>query len=275
MTETLRSIVHPWECDAVDHFTTAYYFRAFALANRHLMILSGLDEGEIAALDPVSCRTTFSRELQAGDPYHIVSGVAALTRDEVTLAHILHNSETGETCATHAQIFRGPVPAALNAAPEAGAADAPSQTVDFDSLSVWSTTSQAIVRPGDLDESGRFGLTALIHLTSDGNVQFQNMIAMTSSYMRAERIGFATVEYRIAFHALPAHAGTLLENRTALAHLGRTSLRFAHRVHDKLSGKVLVEVAQFGVHFDRTARRPAEIPPAIREAAEAREKGGT
>src|SRR5690606_28093958 len=75
MIETVRSVVHPWECDAVEHFTTAYYYRAFGWAGWHLLQRLGHDAAAIAALRPVNCRTRFLQELRAGDAYHITSGI--------------------------------------------------------------------------------------------------------------------------------------------------------------------------------------------------------
>ena len=264
MIETYRSMVHPWECDTVDHFTTAFYFAAFGNAHWHLLQRLGLDSKAIAALEPTGCRTRFMRELRAGETYHIVSGV--LDPSRARLGHQLVNSETGELCATHAQDFAGDIG---RHEPIDWPDERPLDEIDFASPAVWSPTAANVVHARDLDQSGRLSLSALIHCASDANVQFQNRIGMTSSYMRDNLIGFATMAYTMAFDRLPRAPGTVIRIESALARLGRTSLGIAHRVVDGLTGAPVATIAQFGVHFDRKARRPAEIPDHIRKTAEA------
>ena len=260
MIETYRSIVHPWECDSVDHFTTAYYFAAFGTADWHLQQRLGLDP---TALVPQSCQTRFMRELRAGDPYHIVSGV--LAAHPARLGHHLYNSETGNLCATHAQDFTGTVTAKE---PIDWPAERPMGEVSFDKLTVWSPTALNMIRPRDLDQSGGLSLSTLIHCASDANVQFQNRIGMTSSYMHENLIGFATMAYHIGIGRLPREPGAVIEFESALAHMGRSSLCFAHRAVEGRSREAIATVAQFGVHFDRRARRPAEIPERVRKQAQ-------
>jgi len=268
MTETLRSVVHPWECDAVDHFTTAYYFAAYSVAQWHLFQRLGYDGNDMAALHPVACRTAFKQELIAGDAYHIESGVLGHDPAHLRIGHRLYNSETNELAATHAVDFAGDIARPHGEESFDWADEDAGQEVDFDTLARWTTTAQAIVRARDLDQTGRLDLSALIHHTSDANVQFQNAVGMTSSYMRAEKIGFATFAYRIRFHALPTEPGRVLKCDSAVAHMGRSSLWFAHRVTDGLTGEAIADVAQFGVHFDRRARASAPIPERIREQAQ-------
>jgi len=267
MTETLRSTVHPWECDAVDHFTTAFYFAAYSAAQQHLFRRLGYGVSEVAALRPIACEATFRRELIAGDPYHIESGVLARGPGRLCIGHQLHNSETGELAATQALDFAGDA-ATLSETVTMPWNHTVEADVDFAALNFATTTARAVVRAGDLDAAGRLDLSALIHHTSDANVQFQNAVGMTSSYMRAEKIGFATFAYRIKLHDLPRSAGTVMRCDSAVARVGRSSLWFAHRVVDGLTGAGVADVAQFGVHFDRRARASAPIPERIREQAQ-------
>jgi len=275
MTETLRSIVHPWECDAVDHFTTGFYFAAYSAAQAHLFRLLGYSTGDIAALRPAACRTTFKRELAAGDAYHIDSGVIAHDPAHLRIGHKLYNSETSDLAATHEIAFTGDVTRPRPNAPIDWAEEEAGREVDFGALSGWSRTAQTLVRPEHLDTTGRVDLGALILHASDANVQFQNRIGMTSSYMRAEKIGFATFAYRITLHDLPREPGTVLKTESAVVQLGRSSLWFAHRVTDGLTGAGIADVAQFGVHFDRRARASAPIPERIREQAQRLMAGGS
>ena len=264
MIETYRSIVHPWECDSVDHFTTAFYYAAFGSAEWSLLKRLGLDSREIAGLEPRACRTRFMHELRAGAAYHIVSGVLDAGPGTARLGHQLFNSETGALSATHLQDYSG----AVGKEPIEWPDEKPVEGIDFDSLETWSPTAANIVQPRDLDHSGRMSLSTLIHYGSDANVQFQNRIGMTSSYMHENLIGFATMAYQIELERLPREPGIAVVIESALAHLGRSSLRIAHRVLDGRTRAPIATLAQFGVHFDRQARRPAEIPDQIRQIAD-------
>ena len=268
MTETLRSLVHPWECDSVDHFTTAFYYQAFSAARWNLLQSLGCAPETIAALRPVSGLTGFRRELRAGDVYHIESGVIGHGDKDLTVGHRLWNSETGELCTTDTLTLEGPVPSVGRAHALDWDAGEPGAAVDFAALERWSTTSISVVGAHDLDHSGRLGLSALIHHASDASVQFQNKLGMTSSYMLENRIGYATFAYRLRLHELPRAPGAVLRTESALARLGRSSLWFAHRTVDDRTGEPVADIAQFGVHLNRTARRAAEIPPDIRKRAE-------
>ena len=267
MTETLRSVVHPWECDAVDHFTTAYYFAAYSAAQWNLFQRLGYSFEDMAALYPVACRTTFRQELIAGDAYHVGSGVLAHDPGHLRIGHRLYNSETGDLAATQVVALEGDVARPRGLDPVDWPEEQAGQEVDFAGLSGWSTTARSVVRARDLDHTGLLDLSALIHHASDANVQFQNRVGMTSSYMREEKIGYATFAYRIKLHDLPREPGTVLKGESAVAHLGRSSLWFAHRVTDGLTGAAIADIAQFGVHFDRRARASAPIPERIREQA--------
>jgi len=268
MPETLRSIVHPWECDAVDHFTTGFYFAAYSAAQQHLFALLGYNTDDVAALRPAACRTSFKQELAAGDAYHIDSGVLAHDPAHLRIGHRLYNSETNALAATHEIVLTGDVTRPRPDMPIDWPEEDVGQDVDFEALSGWSTTAQTLVRPADLDATGRLNLSALILHASDANVQFQNRVGMTSSYMRAEKIGYATFAYRITLHDLPREPGAVLKTESAVARVGRSSLWFAHRVSDGLTGAAIADVAQFGVHFDRRARASAPIPEPIREQAQ-------
>jgi len=275
MPETLRSIVHPWECDAVDHFTTGFYFAAYSAAQAHLFRLLGYMGEDVAALRPAACRTTFKQELAAGDAYHIESGVLAHDPGHLRIGHRLYNSESNDLAATHEVAFEGDVTRPRPDAPIDWAEEDAGREVDFTAVTGWSTTAQTLVAPSDLDAAGRLDLSALILHTSDANVQFQNRVGMTSSYMREERIGYATFAYRITLHDLPREPGTVLKTESAVVQLGRSSLWFAHRVTDGLTGAAIADVAQFGVHFDRRARASAPIPERIREQAQRLMAGGS
>ncbi len=50
-------------------------------------------------------------------------------------------------------------------------------------------------------------------------------------------------------------------------HLGSSSVRMVHRLHDSRSGRRVATLRQSGVHFDLDARRSTPIPEELRAKA--------
>ena len=57
--------------------------------------------------------------------------------------------------------------------------------------------------------------------------------------------------------------------KTALLHLGNSSIRVLHRMFNGRTGGLVASLDQFGVHLDVDARRPTAFPDALRERARA------
>lgn len=259
-TETFRSDVKAWEVDVVEHFTVAYYYEKFEAAAFRFLAQAGLDP---RAARTVDCYTRYQSELRAGDLFRIET---ALIRagDRPTLAHRMVDVETGTLCTTMEHTVEGvsldgPLveewdgPAREERAPPADSAR-------------WVRASTDVVRPSDLDWSGRLGLGALIHLFSGSGFHALGAIGMTREYQRTNRIGLSTFEFLLRIEAHPG-AGTPIHVESTLAHLGGSSVRLLHRMVDSLSGETIAELGQFGVHLDLDARRPSRIPDEIREKA--------
>lgn len=264
MIETVRSIVHAWECDSVQHFTTAYYFRALSSATAMMSRTLGLESEEATEPWTRACWTKFTKELRAGDAYHMTSGVIAVQDDAVQLGHKLFNSETGDICTSFVQTI------ATSHRPRGALAQieweerTPQRQVLVKPDAKSFRTSGGVVRPEDVDWSGRLDLSTLIHFASDANVQFQNRIGMTSSYMRENKAGFSTAEYQLTVHEPPPRSGVSVEVKSTLAHIGRTSLSFVHDLYEAEGGRKLASLAQLGVHLDLVSRRPSPVPDQIR-----------
>jgi acyl-CoA thioesterase FadM len=267
MQETVRSVVKTWELDAVQHFTTAFYYKALSSAT--MAMLSQLGHEPCAADAPwtQSCWTRFLRELRVGDAYHVMSGLVDADDTSCTLGHQLFNSETGELCTTFLQrLSKPPMGARADDRVEWPERASERQAVVAEGAS-WERTAAGVVRPEELDGSGRQDLSALIHMFSDSNIQLQNALGMTSSYMRDEAIGYSTAEYQLEMQCPPPAAGTRLEVSSTVAHLGTSSLWFVHQMNDATADAPLARLVQLGVHLDTSARKPSAVPEFIRERA--------
>jgi acyl-CoA thioesterase FadM len=63
------------------------------------------------------------------------------------------------------------------------------------------------------------------------------------------------------------HAGTLLHITSELLSLGRTSIRFVHRMYDSATNEEVARTELVGVYFDTTARAGDALPELVRERA--------
>ena len=61
--------------------------------------------------------------------------------------------------------------------------------------------------------------------------------------------------------------GDFYRNRSGIAHLGNSSLRFLHVMSDA-TGREVARLGQYGVQLDLDARRPTALAPELRARAE-------
>jgi len=253
----------------VEHFTTAAYFEKLSSSTMRMLRLLGTNLDDPLIPWTVMCRARFLKELSVGDVYHITAGVVEAGKDFVLLGHRLFNSDNGELCTTFLQKL---TPGAnSDASPFQIEWDdrEPSRKPDLDKASEWLRSSASIVRPDEVDWAGRFDLGALINQLSAANIQTQTTVGMSPSYMRSNRKGYSTAEYQLQVFKMPPDVGVQLESRSAIVHVGRTSIWFVHELYDCEEEKLFARLGQLGVHLDLDARKPSPLPDEIRERAEA------
>jgi acyl-CoA thioester hydrolase len=64
-------------------------------------------------------------------------------------------------------------------------------------------------------------------------------------------------------------AGSLLHVTTQLVALGRTSIRFVHRMYDSEMGEEVAQTEFVGVYFDTEQRAATHLPAAVHRCANA------
>jgi acyl-CoA thioesterase FadM len=262
--ETYRGAVSPWETDVTEHFTVAFYFDRIAMAEASLAAELGLLDTLRAGGFTRRYDVRYARELRAGAAFHIESGAIG-GEGGVRLGHRFIDSVTGEAITwfdVHWDGVAAKVPAA-SIAPW----DGPEFEVRADptNLSGAVPTSAGRVQPGDLDEFGRLGICGLVHKFTDSSVQIGAAVGLTADYIKTARRGFSTFEFRVRFSG-SLGLGERYQNRTVIAHLGNSSLRFLHVMSDG-KGREVARLGQFGVTLDLDARRPAALAPELRERA--------
>lgn len=283
-TETYRGTVFPWEVDLVEHFTVAYYFDRLADAGWNTLEALGLGMDYVARAG-CACVTEqvyvrYQQELRAGDIMAMQSGVISADADRVVLGHQLLNAASGDRCTTfeqHLTHVRWPqrLPVPWTPEQQAGierhriAWDAPAREVRplpaTDQGFV--PSGKDTVKPWELDVLGVLALKALIHRTSAASGHLFAQCGMPPSYFRQERRGLSTFEFHFRLLG-DLRLGEPVHVHSGLLHLGTSSLRLYHRLSHGRSGQLIAVLDQYGVHLDTDARRPAPIPPAVRQRAQ-------
>jgi len=279
--ETYRGTVYRWEVDNVDHFTVAFYFERFEDATATLLGALGVPDGA----EVTECRVRYIKELRVGDILHIRSGVLGVEGEELVLAHEVLESASETICTTVEQRVRagdpgrgaprplGAGPRAAAAAhtvtwsippepPRPGAAPAPVPDGDRGFVDVVRDT----IKPWELDRRGRADWPSQVHRFSAANAQLIAAFGMTPAYMRDRHRGFSTFDFKLRFVGALG-VGDPIVVRSALLHVGGSSIRMFHRLLHASTGALAATLEQSGVHLDLDARRPTALPDEFRDRA--------
>ena len=285
-TETYRGTVKAWECDMVEHFTVACYYERMIDAVLNLLDEAGAgpahllaDRRTLAAVTATTAR--FERELRGGDLHHVESGFVGCGDHGARVGHKLFDSASGDLCAAFTVSLRYmdldarralPLPARIRGEIEA-------RLVEWDRTpleprpapkdeSAFFDTGRDTVKPWEIDVLGHLSAPFYIHRFSDALMHAIARFGMTPAYMREHRIGFSTFEFQGRFRR-EFHAGDRIVVRSALMHVGGSSIRILHRMYHARTGEFAAELSQYGVHLDMDARRPSRLPEEMRARAAA------
>jgi acyl-CoA thioesterase FadM len=263
--ETYRGTVFRWEVDANDHFTVAYYLARFSDAA--ITTLHSLGLGPAPTVD---CYIRYTRELRVNDLMHVTTGVIGADAGSLTLGHKLFETTDNALCTTVEHRL------AVTLTPEQRrAADARRVTWDVPArearprpktLDGFRASARDAVKPDEVDAVGRITLPAAIHRFSAANGHVLAAFGLTPRYMRDHDRGFSTFEFQLGFEA-GVRDGDPLVVRSALTHVGNSSMRILHVMTDERSGERVATLEQSGVQLDLGARRPAPLALALREQA--------
>jgi acyl-CoA thioesterase FadM len=247
--------------------TIAYYF-------------SRLEDASVAVLDDLpgvrGARTEglyvrLMREFRAADLMHVTSAPIALDGAVLTIGHKIFDTASGElTTATEQRVILADLSPGDRAAlaariaawdgPPREARPAPASDAGF------VPSGRRVVQPWEIGNDGMLSWQHLVHHFSGAGLHACRAAGMTPKYLRDNRRGYSTFELDVTIEALP-RAGDRIAVRSGILQIGKSSIRFLHRMVDARTGRRLASMGQFGVHFDLEARRPAPLPDALREAA--------
>ena len=263
--ETYRGTVFRWEVDANDHFTVAYYLARFGDAA--VAALHALGLGPATTVD---CYIRYTRELRVGDLLHVTTGVLGADADSLTLGHKLFETTERALCTTVEHRLAMALTPAQRRAAEARRVtwDAPAREPRPrpKTLDGFMASTRDAVKADEVDAAGRLLLPAAIHRFSAANGHVLAAFGLSPRYMREHDRGFSTFEFQLGFEA-GVRAGDPLLVRSALTHVGSSSMRILHVMTDERSGERVATLEQSGVQLDLAARRPTALSPELRDRA--------
>ena len=259
LIETFRGNVFPWEVDATEHLTVAYYYQKLEAAYWRFLKLKGVDVNKVRTTNTL---THYKSELRDRDIYRVETGLIK-TGARPILGHKILNCETGQVCTTMQQKLVGLEIAGPIIDWDGDEWIERSKPLEYDN---WVLSSMDVVRPEEVDFAGNLCLQGYIQRFSTANAFVMSNFGMTSEYLRKSRIGLSTFEFQFEIFER-ANPGDLLNVESCITHLGNTSMRFYHRMSNAETGKNIADLSQFGVHLDLNARRPSKIPEELRQRA--------
>jgi acyl-CoA thioester hydrolase len=265
--ETYRGTVFRWEVDANDHLTVAYYLSRFGDAAANVLTTLGVGDART-----VDCYIRYTRELRVGDLMHAESAVIDVDADGLVLGHKLLESTERALCTTvehRLAVTLTPEQRRL-AETRRAAWDGPARErrAPPRSLDGFLPSARDAAKPAEVDGDGRLSLSAVIHRFSAANGHVIAAFGLTPRYMREANRGFSTFEFQLGFEG-GARAGDPILVRSALGHVGNSSMRILHVMTNERSGVRVATLEQSGVHLDLDARRAVPLPDGLRQAARA------
>jgi acyl-CoA thioesterase FadM len=271
LVECYRGGVLIQECDAFGHLNIAYYIERFADAGHELM--QHLAPGTRWRTRAMATR--YVAELRAGDPIAIASGIIALDAATVKLGHTATNGMGGPVTTSAEQVLAFDAPDGeswSDTRAKLEGAVASWKEMPFDAVKLPEKpgpvpTGLARIKAWQADEEGRLSLFGFVDRFSTANLINMNAAGMTSTYMRAEKRGFATFETRLELFPPAPAIGDTVAIASGMLDLGKSSVKILHDMRLQRTGRRVARYFQAGVHFDLEGRRSAALPESLRNKA--------
>jgi len=128
-------------------------------------------------------------------------------------------------------------------------------------------TYRGTVYPWSIDHVGHMNVQFYTARFDEATWQFLARLGLTPAYLEASGHRAVAADQRTQYHR-EVLAGTLLHVTTELLAVGRSSLRFVHRMYDSVTGEAVATTELVGVYFDVARRASAQLPDLVRTCAD-------
>jgi len=135
-------------------------------------------------------------------------------------------------------------------------------------------THRGVVYPWMIDHVGHMNVQFYTARFDEATWQFLAQLGLTPSFLKRDHRSAVAVEQRTQYKR-ELIAGSLIHITTELISLGRSSIRFLHRMYDSETGEEAATTELVGVYFDVDNRSSAPLPPSVHHRARDFEIGRT
>ena len=127
-------------------------------------------------------------------------------------------------------------------------------------------TYRGFVYPLAIDHVGHMNVQFYTAKFDEASWQFLGRLGMSPSSMKENNRSFVALEQRTHYKR-EALCGSLLHVATELVRIGRSTIRFIHRMFDSETNTEVAVTELTAVYFDTTRRVSAALPDSVSEQA--------
>jgi acyl-CoA thioester hydrolase len=135
-------------------------------------------------------------------------------------------------------------------------------------------TYRGFVYPWSIDHVGHLNVQSYTARFDEASWHFLARLGLTPGFLKAHGRAAVAADQRTSYRR-EVLAGSLLHVTSELLALGRTSIRFVHRMYDSETGEEVATTELVGVYFDLERRAAVELPEHVRDAAALLADGAT
>lgn len=129
-------------------------------------------------------------------------------------------------------------------------------------------TYRGFVYPWSMDHVGHMNVQFYTARFDEATWHFLARLGLTPSFLAASGHAAVAADQRTRY-TREVRAGTLLHVTTELLAVGRSSIRFLHRMYDSETEEEVASTELVGVYFDTMARASSPLPEIVRERSQA------
>ena len=266
--QVCSDVVDASECDKNQHLNVQYYVERFLRATE-LCVPDGSSNTE-----PNDLHFRFHRELLAGDPTTIRSGVVRQGASDSRLLHVLAKGDGDAVCATALGN-----PERVNyevAITDLGIPDiavprnlpkTPYQPVDTAALvasELALTTKTGLVCSDECDEAGGFRADYMVREFHDAAMLLWQFVGFDPGWFSKGGLGGVAAEMKLTqFRQIGA--GSNYEVVSWVPQMSKNVLHLANQLNDAATGDPVARICAASMIFDRKTRRPVEFPQSVQD----------
>ena len=128
-------------------------------------------------------------------------------------------------------------------------------------------TYRGVVYPWMIDHVGHMNVQFYTARFDEATWQFLAQLGLTPSFLTRSHRSAVAVDQRTQYKR-EVVAGSLVHVVSELLSLGRTSIRFVHRMYDSETDEQVAETELVGVYFDTDIRAATPLPAAVHRRAD-------